>query len=129
MTLIKDPSQRGLHVFCRYAAMAFLIFWLLCGMGGCLRSRVIKVNVINGSTEKLSNIVIDYPGATFGIPELGPGKTFQYPIKPTENGAIRIQFRNARGIEHNYPGPIVHKNDEGSIEIKLTQDAAVTKSN
>ena len=106
------------------------LFWLLvvCALSGCFRSHVIRVNLINASTEKISNIEIDYPGATFGVPSLDAGKTFQYPIKPTETGAIKISFRNAHGIEHTYPGPVVHKNDEGMIEIKLTQDAALSET-
>jgi len=94
---------------------------------GC-RSHVIKVNVVNSSTEKISNVIIDYPGATFGISSLAPGKTFQYAIKPNDAGPLKIQFANARGADHSSPGPTVHKNDEGSIEIRLTQDAAVSEA-
>jgi len=95
---------------------------------GC-RSHVIKVNVINGSTEKISNVIIDYPGATFGISSLAPGKTFQYTIKPNDTGPLKIQFVNGRGVDHSSSGPTVHKNDEGSIEIRLTQDAALSEAN
>ena len=92
---------------------------------GCTRSHVIKVSVINNSPEKLSNIIIDYPSATFGVPSLAPGKTFLYAIKVTENGAIKIEFINAHGKTNNFPGPAVNKDDEGTMEINLTQDAAV----
>ena len=56
---------------------------VLLAVIGC-RSHVIKVNVVNSSTEKISNVIIDYPGATFGISSLAPGKTFQYAIKPND---------------------------------------------
>ena len=92
---------------------------------GC-RSRVIKITVINSSTEKISNVVIDYPGATFGIASLAPDKTFPYSIKPNDTGPLKIQFANAHGIDRNATGPVVHKNDEGSVEIRLTQDGATS---
>ena len=101
--------------------------WLLMVfiLTGC-RSHVIKVIVINSSTEKISNVVIDYPGATFGISSLAPDKTFLYTIKPNDSGPLKIQFANAHGTDRNATGPVVHKNDEGSVEIRLTQDGATS---
>jgi len=96
-------------------------------LSGC-RSRVIKVTVINSSTDKISNVVIDYPGATFGIASLAPDKIFPYSIKPNDTGPLKIQFANARGVDHNATGPVVHRNDEGSVEIRLTQDGATSVS-
>src|SRR5436305_560283 len=94
---------------------------------GC-RSHVIKVNVVNSSTEKISNVIIDYPGATFGISSLAPGKTFQYAIKPNDTGSLKIQFTNARGSDHSSTGPVVHRNDEGSVELRLNQDGATSQA-
>jgi hypothetical protein len=56
---------------------------------------------------------------------LAPGKTFQYVIKVTDNGALKIEFTDAQGKIKKFAGPAVQKDDEGSIEMKLTQDAAV----
>jgi|SRR5215469_12226563 len=106
---------------------AVLISLLLIALGGCLHSHVIQVTVTNTSNEKISNIVIDYPEATFGINILGPGKTFQYKIKPTATGALKIEFLNSHAVDHASAGPVVHKSDEGSIEIKLTQDGATSE--
>jgi hypothetical protein len=94
---------------------------------GC-KSRVIRVNIINNSDDQIKNVIIDYPGATFGVASLPPHQTFKYSIKPQDTGALKIQFANSRGINHVYPGPVVHKEDEGSIEIKLTQEAALSDS-
>jgi hypothetical protein len=102
-------------------------YWLVVTallLAGCSHSRVIKVNLINTSAEKLSNIIVDYPSATFGIPSLAAGKTFQYTIKPTENGAMDIEFTDAQGKIRRFPGPAIRKDDEGTMEIRLTQDAA-----
>ena len=108
-----------MKVFC---SAAFLV--VLLAVSACTHSHVIQVNVTNASNEKVSTVVIDYPEATFGINELAPGKSFQYKIKPTASGALKIAFVNAHGIDRVSAGPVVHKNDEGSIEIKLTQDGA-----
>jgi hypothetical protein len=111
----------------RLKTPSLLLALLLIAFAGCTHSHVIQVTVTNISTEKLSTIVIDYPEATFGINSLEPGKSFQYRIKPTGAGTLKIEFRNARGIDHVSSGPVVHKNDEGSIEIKLMQDGGVSE--
>src|SRR5215470_14711246 len=94
---------------------------------GCMHSHVIQVTVTNSSSQRVSNIAIDYPEATFGINSLEPGKSFEYKIKPTANGALKIAFRNAHGMSREAAGPVVNKNDEGSIDIKLTQDSVVSE--
>jgi hypothetical protein len=58
---------------------------------GC-RSHVLSVNLTNISQQPVSTIIVDYPGATFGKEQLGPGKTYQYAIKPQDTGPLKIQF-------------------------------------
>lgn len=101
---------------------------VMCFLSACTHSHVIQVTVTNTSSEKISNIVIDYPEATFGINVLDPGKSFEYKIKPTDNGPLKIQFLNSHAVNHTSAGPMVHKNDEGSIEIKVTQDGVVAET-
>src|SRR5215467_7697284 len=103
---------------------SLLLVWIVAG--GCAHSHVIQVTVTNTSNERISNIVIDYPDATFGINSLDPGKSFQYKIKPTGTGPLRIAFLNSHAQDRVTTGPVVHKDDEGSIEIKLNQDGAVS---
>ena len=103
-----------------------LLFLVLSAAAACTHSRVLKITVTNTSTEKLSTIVIDYPDASFGINSLEPGKSFDYKIKPTGTGALKIEFLNAQGADHVAAGPVVHKNDEGSIQIRLTRDGATS---
>lgn len=106
-------------------ARIMLVFLLWIALAGCgLQSRMIQVTVTNTSSERISTVVVDYPEATFGINSLEPGKSFEYKIKPTGTGALKIEFHNAHGVDRVSPGPVIHKNDEGSIEIKLTQDGA-----
>ena len=104
----------------------FLLLALMAATG--CRSRVVQVTLVNASQQPVSTIVVDYPGATFGVNVLEPGKSFQYKIKPLETGALKIQFADAQGHTHTYSGPALHKNDEGAIEVRLTQDSATAHS-
>jgi hypothetical protein len=96
-------------------------------LGAGCRSRVIQVTLINTSAQPLATIVVDYPGATFGVNQLAPGKTFRYKIKPQDAGPLKIQFTDASGHDHTYAGPSLHKNDEGAITIRLTQETATAE--
>jgi hypothetical protein len=107
--------------------VVLLLFLVLSSGNACTGSRVIKVTVTNTSTEKLSMIMIDYPDATFGINSLEAGKSFEYKIKPTSTGALRIEFVNSHGVGHVAAGPVVHKNDQGSIQVRVTQDGATSE--
>lgn len=99
----------------------------LAAAAGC-RSRVVQITLINTSQQPLSTIIVDYPGATFGVNQLDPGKTYRYPIKPLDTGPLKVQFADAAGHNHTYSGPTLHKNDEGAITVKLTQDAATAEN-
>lgn len=110
-----------------FRRLLFSSLLVMCSVCACTHSHVIQVTVTNTSNEKVSNIVIDYPEATFGINVLDPGKSFAYRIKPTDNGPLKIQFLNSHAVNHTSAGPMVHKNDEGSIEVKVTQDGAVAE--
>jgi hypothetical protein len=95
---------------------------VLLALAGC-RSRVIKVRMVNSSSQPVSGIIVDYPGATFGVSKLAPGQEFRYAFKPLDNGKLKIEFTNASGKTLSYPGPLVHKDDEGGIEISFSQEA------
>jgi hypothetical protein len=100
---------------------------LILSATGC-RSRVINVRLVNDSAQPISVIIIDYPGATFGVNTLAPGKSFQYRFQPSENGALKIQFTNAQGVIHKITGPTVQRNQEGRMEIRFTQETAAVES-
>lgn len=121
----KYAKPDPLFVFIRDKSRLALLLLLVGAPVGC-RSRVIQVTLINTSTQPVSNIIVDYPGATFGKNTLAPGATYHYAIKPLETGALKIQFTNAQGANHSFTGPTLQKDQEGSIEIKLNQDSAST---
>lgn len=101
----------------------FVILAVSVTVMGC-RSRVVLVKLLNTSPQPLYTIVVDYPGATFGVNQLDPGKTYQYAIKPQNTGKLKIQFTDARGASHSFTGPVLHTNDEGSVRVTLTQASA-----
>ena len=101
----------------------FVILAVSVTVMGC-RSRVVLVKLINTSPQPLYTIVVDYPGATFGVNQLDPGKTYQYAIKPQNTGKLKIQFTDASGHTHNTSGPELHQDDEGTVDIRLSQEAA-----
>ncbi|HKD45619.1 MAG TPA: hypothetical protein VKD24_08175 [Candidatus Angelobacter sp.] len=104
-------------------ARKFALAVLLIAASGC-RSHVIQVMLINTGPQPVSTIVVDYPGATFGVDSLAPGKSYRYTIKPTDRGAVKIQFVDAQGGNHTFAGPTVEKGQEGSIEIRINQGSA-----
>ena len=101
----------------------FVILTVSVTVMGC-RSRVVLVKLINTSPQPLYTVVVDYPGATFGVNQLDPGKTYQYAIKPQNTGKLKIQFTDATGAPHSFTGPVLHNNDEGSLRVALTQASA-----
>lgn len=90
---------------------------------GC-RSHVIQVTLTNTSAQAVSHIIVDYPAATFGKNTLAPGDIFRYAIKPVETGVLKVHFTNAQGVNRSFNGPTLHKDQEGSIEIKINQEGA-----
>ena len=104
---------------------AFFLILVALGLCGC-RAHMIHVTLVNASSQPISTIVVDYPGATFGVNDLAPGQTFAYTIKPLETGAIKVQFADAQGKSHNSTLDTVHKGDEGSLEVRFSQDRAVS---
>jgi hypothetical protein len=102
----------------------FLALLLAVILAGC-RAHMVTISLINTSAGPLSTIIVDYPSATFGKDKLAPGETFSSPVKLTDTGAMKVQFTDAKGASHSYTGPILHQNEEGSIEIRLDQNSAV----
>ncbi|HZI56790.1 MAG TPA: hypothetical protein VFF39_08445, partial [Verrucomicrobiae bacterium] len=62
---------------------------LMSALAGC-RAHVVRVNLINTSSEPVKTIIVDYPTAAFGKDTLAPGATFSYAIKPLETGMLKV---------------------------------------
>lgn len=111
----------------RTARVCFALL-LLAFFTGC-RAHMVKIKLVNTSAGPLSTIIVDYPSATFGKDKLAPGETFSSTVKITDDGALKIQFTDANGGNHTSTGPVLHKNQEGVIEIRFTQDKATANIN
>jgi hypothetical protein len=111
----------------RTVRVCFTLF-LFAILAGC-RAHMVKIKLVNTSSSPLSTIIVDYPSATFGKDSLAPGETFSSSVKLTDNGTLKVQFRDANGINHFYAGPVLHKNQEGMIEVRFTQDSATANVN
>lgn len=70
--------------------IALSLLWLLAGC--TFQSNVIHVTLVNAGTAEARNIEVRYPGATFGVASLPPGKTFEYRVKPFHDGAVDIEY-------------------------------------
>ena len=101
-------------------ALVFVI-----AMAGC-RAHVVKISLTNTSTETIKTIVVDYPNATFGKDTLAPGETYFSLIKPVDHGPIKVMFTDAQGRIHAYKSISLQQGDDGSVNIKLTQNSADT---
>src|SRR5258708_22972837 len=110
------------------ATSCLALLLALAALTAC-KSRVINVSVVNTGAQRVTTIAIDYRGATFGISSLAPGKSFLYSIKPLDNGPLKVEFTDAVGKRHVASPNTLRRNDEGSLVIKLTQDAVVTEPN
>jgi hypothetical protein len=102
----------------------FIVIAAALALSGC-RSHVVKVNLKNTSTDVVKTIIVDYPTATFGKDKLAPNEIFSYAIKPLEPGMLKIQFTDALGTIHSYVGTPLHKDDDGVLDVNLSQSGAV----
>ena len=89
---------------------------------------MITFKLINTSAQPISTIIVDYPSATFGKDKLNPGETFTSPVKLTDNGALKVQFTDANGGNHTFTGPVLHRNEGGSISISFGQTSATVET-
>lgn len=70
--------------------IALSCLWLLVGC--TFQSNVIHVTLVNTGATEARNIEVRYPGATFGVASLPPGKTFEYRVKPFHDGLVEIEY-------------------------------------
>ncbi|HET9838034.1 MAG TPA: hypothetical protein VFR84_07350 [Candidatus Angelobacter sp.] len=103
------------------ARIIFALFIL--ALTGC-PAHMLTIRLVNTSPQPIATIIVDYPSATFGKDRLAPAETFSSPVKITDAGPLKVQFTDAQGAIHTYTGLKLHPNQEGSIEIKLTQSSA-----
>lgn len=104
----------------------FVASWIiLVAVAGC-RAHVVKISLMNTSAQPIKTIIVDYPNATFGKDTLAPGETYFSLVKPLDKGPIKVRFTDAQGTSHAYESISLQQNDDGSVNIKLSQTSADT---
>ena len=90
-------------------------------LAGC-HSHYIQATVTNNGTAAVSVIEVEYPHASFGTQQLLPSKTFPYRFKLLGSGPVKIDFVDAKNIEHKQTGPWLNEGQEGRLGIALGDD-------
>lgn len=63
-------------------------------LAGCtFQSHVINVTLVNKGPVEARNVEFRYPGGSFGVAAIAPGKSYEYRIKPFYNGAVEVEFQ------------------------------------
>ena len=70
---------------------------LLLLISGCtFQSRVIQVTLVNNGQHEARNIEFRYPGGSFGVASLAPGKTYEYRADKNQVRAYQFKGKNYR---------------------------------
>jgi hypothetical protein len=88
-------------------------------LSGCLRSKVIAVEIVNASDSPIRNVEVLYPGGSYGVPQLAPRQHHSSRIKPLSPGALQIKYDDATGAQKSQVGPRLHKDATGTVSIVI----------
>lgn len=89
-----------------------------------LHSPGITITTINDSNQLVHTIEIDYPGGSYGIGSLAPGKSHVRWIKPSGSAQLRIDFIDSNG-EHQAKPLALQSGDAGTVVLHLQTDGGV----
>lgn len=90
-------------------------------LAGCATSDV-SVHVKNVGTTPLQKIEVTYPGGSFGIADLQPGKSFHYTLKPTGPGNMEISWPQKDGKPSKNTGPKLDKDFSGTVLFEIGEE-------
>ena len=76
----------------RKTIIAVASVWLLLLTGCTFQSHVIYVSLVNKGQSEARNIEVRYPGGSFGVSSLPPGRTYEYRIKPFYDGSVEVEY-------------------------------------
>ena len=71
----------------------------------------------------MTNIEVDYPSASFGLPGLPPGGHFAYRFLIQGTGRLQLQYADSAGKSHSIQGPYVAQGQEGTLQINIGADS------
>jgi hypothetical protein len=97
---------------------------MVAGISACY-SRVITVRITNQSSGTVNNLEVTYPGGSYGLPHLARNIHHTYSIKPMASRALELKYLDSAGKPRRMIGPVVNPNDQGLIEITITDSGAM----
>jgi hypothetical protein len=106
-----------LSAIIRFRFPAIFLGLLLAGCGYFHQPGLI-LEFVNHSSATLHNIEVDFPGGSFGIPDLPPGGRDRRWIKVNGSGPLKAVFSDAAG-EHRLEIISLTRRDSGSLEVDL----------
>ena len=109
-----------------FSTLALLI--ALLGLTACWRSKQqLYTNVENHSGSTLNAIEVQYPGASYGIPQLKPGDTNRKWVAVIPPCTYSLHFEDEKGKQYQSK-PIDFGKDKCPSEVVLTIDAQLNVS-
>lgn len=91
---------------------------LLLPAAGC-NPAYVKTTVVNSGSTELHSIEVDYPSASFGIPNLAPGQAFHYKLELRDTGRMKVEFYDHAEKPHSGTGPYAAQGQQGALVIML----------
>ena len=85
---------------------------------GC-KSALINVTVSNHRATALSLVEVDYPSASFGIQNLGPGQDYHYRLKIIGTGPTTVLWNEGKDQKKS-SGPVLRDGDDGALSVTFT---------
>lgn len=102
----------------RIGAAGAVALAVLAGTGGC-HSAFIETTLINRTDKTLRLVELDYPSASFGTQNLGPGAAFHYRFKVIGEGPLKLTWTDDVQKEHNAEGPTLHEGQQGLLTVTI----------
>ena len=105
--------------FRRSARFFFVTSPLLLVLAAGCNSPYVKATVLNSGTTELHSIEVDYPSASFGIPNLAPGQAFHYKLQLRDAGRMKVEFYDNAEKPHSGTGPYAVQGQQGTMVITI----------
>jgi len=107
----------------RLLSFSIVLAFIIAGCG-YFRQPGLTVEFVNHSNQTLRNVEIDFPGGSFGIPNLPPGDRVTRWIKITANGALKTDY--FEGTEEHRVEPLnLTRGDSGALELDFQNGGQV----
>lgn len=108
----------------RWMAVALLALGMTVGCSHW-RSNGVNVTTVNDSSQKISNIEVDYTGGSYGIEYLDPGKSHTRWVKFTGDSQLQYSYFDAGQKSHSFRQGSFNAQSKGTATVHIGADGAV----